>query len=169
MSSEPSDEDLMVRMQQGDHQAYQALYERWGGRVMNFLLRRTGSRPLAEDALQETWLRVFRYAGSYQAPRAFAPWLFRIAANAGHDARTPEPEVFELVGSYEQQPELRDRVARALHGLPAADRSLLLLNVEGFDSSEIGEMLGQRPGTVRQRLTRIRRRLQDELRGDLDA
>lgn len=159
----------MVRLQRGDHQSYQALYERWGGRVMNFLLRRTGSRVRAEDALQETWLRVFRYAGSYRPERPFAPWLFRIAANAGYDAREPEPECFELQGSYELQPELRDRVTRALHGLSPEDRRLLLLNVEGFDSTEIGGMIDQRPGTVRQRLTRIRRQLQEVLQGDLDA
>jgi len=159
----------MVRLQHGDHQAYQALYERWGGQVMNFLLRRTGSRIRAEDALQETWLRVFRYARSYQADRPFAPWLFRIAVRAGHDAYEPEPESFELAGSYEQQPELRDRVTRALHQLNAEDRRLLLLSVEGFDSTEIGGMLDQRPGTVRMRLTRIRRSLQESLQGDLDV
>ncbi len=159
----------MVRLQQGDHQAYQALYERWGGRVMDFLLRRTGSRARAEDALQETWLRVFRYAGGYQPDRPFAPWLFRIAVNAGHDAHEPEPEAFVLQASYEHDPELRDRVARALHGLSAEDRRLLLLSVEGFDSTEIGGMLDQRPGTVRMRLTRIRRHLQGILRGEPDA
>jgi RNA polymerase sigma-70 factor (ECF subfamily) len=168
MSQDPSDEDLMIRLQQGDRRAYQALYARWGARTMDFLLRRTGSRACAEDALQDTWLRVFRYARSYEPGRPFAPWLFGIAARAGHDAREPEAGAFSLTGSYEADPTLRDRVLRALHRLDPEDRRLLLLNVEGFDATEVGRMLGMRPGTVRQRLTRIRRHLQGVL-GEPDA
>ncbi|MFH1462937.1 MAG: RNA polymerase sigma factor [Pseudomonadota bacterium] len=158
----------MIRLQQGDRRAYQALYARWGARTLDFLLRRTGSRACAEDALQETWLRVFRYARSFEAGRPFPPWLFRIAARAGHDAREPEPDAFVQAGSYEADPVLRDRVLQALHGLDPEDRRLLLLNVEGFDATEIGEMSSMRPGTVRQRLTRVRRHLQGVL-GEPDA
>jgi len=169
MTNSESDEDLMVRLQQGDRHAYQMLYQRWSVPVMDFLLRRTGRRAQAEEALQETWLRVFRYARSYRAGRPFAPWLFRIAVHAGHDAREPYPDSFELQGSYVDRPELRDRVLGILHGLPADDRRLLLLKVQGFNASEIGEILDCRPGTVRMRLTRIRRHLQGELEEELDA
>jgi RNA polymerase sigma factor (sigma-70 family) len=160
-----SDEDLMAGIRAGDARAWQPLYDRWSGRLFDFLLRRTGSRAFAEEALQETWLRIHRYRRTFHPGRSFASWAFRIAANAGRDAREPDFESFALEGDYENRPDLRLSVLRALHDLEPADRRLFLLHVEGFDATEIGGMLDARPGTVRMQLSRVRLRLQAAIGG----
>jgi DNA-directed RNA polymerase specialized sigma24 family protein len=159
MQAVPTDEELMARVYAGSHAAYEELYARWYRPIFSFLLRRTGSRSKAEDALQETFLRLFRYRRRYQLGRPFRAWIFAIAANAGRDARRPEPEIFWLEGPGDSSPELRSILVSALHQLKAADRRLLLLAAEGFEGPEIAQMLDLRPGAVRMRLSRARERV----------
>lgn len=154
--SDETDAALMRRLQRDDTRAYDALYARWGAKVFQFLVRRTGSRLAAEDALQETWLRVYRYRGRYDPSRRFSAWLYTIAAHAGHDAREPELESFDWEPPTEAQSGLRNDVIRALHALDPDDRKLILLSIEGYTSVELGEMLELKPGTVRMRLKRAR-------------
>lgn len=160
-----TDEELMARVHAGSHAAYEELYRRWYRPIFSFLLRRTGSRSKAEDALQETFLRLFRHRKRYKLGRPFRAWIFAIAANAGRDARRPEPEVFQLEGSGDCSLEFRTSMISALHQLRPDDRRLLLLAVEGFSGPEIAEMLSKRQGTVRMRLSRARERMRDLLEG----
>jgi len=162
-SSEPGDSDLMVRLQGGDVSAYDALYARYSARVFQFLVRRTGSRLAAEEALQETWLRVFRFRHRYQPERRFSAWLYTIAAHAGHDAREPDFESFDWEPPTQDDVHLRDYVIRALHALEPEDRRVILLTIEGYTSVEVGEMLSMRAGTVRMRLKRARETMKAKL------
>ena len=153
----------MVRLKRGDASAYDALYGRWSARVFQFLVRRTGSRLAAEDALQETWLRVYRYRERYDPSRRFSAWLYTIAAHAGHDAREPEFESFDWEPPTEHDAHMRDDVIRALNALDPDDRKVILLTIEGYTSVEVGEMLQLRPGTVRMRLKRARETMNAKL------
>lgn len=161
--SDPSDSELMVSLQGGDHRAYEVLYARWSERLFHFLIRRAGSRTVAEEALQETWLRVYRYRHRYQPGRRFSAWLYTIAAHAGHDAREPDSESFDWEPPTRDQHHLRDYLVRALHSLSPTDRRAILLSLEGFSSAEIGEMLKIRPGTVRMRIKRAREHIKASL------
>jgi DNA-directed RNA polymerase specialized sigma24 family protein len=161
--SEPSDEDLMVLVQGGDRMAYDRLYDRWGDRTFGFLLRRTGQRQAAEEAQQETWLRVYRWRDRFDAARPFRPWLYTLAANAGRDAREPEPWHFELPSAPGDPMGLRDTLISALHLLDEQDRRILLLVIEGFNATEVGTMLAMQPPAVRMRLMRARRQLREAL------
>ena len=161
--SKLSDEALMVRLKGGDRLACTALYSRWRHRIFHFLVRRTGSVTLAEEALQDTWLRVYRSCHRYDPDRPFARWLFTLAARAGSDAREPQLEELDFEESYDDRPLLRTLVVQALHALDPVERRLVLLQVEGFSSREIGEMLELRPGAVRMRLNRARARLRASL------
>jgi len=153
----------MRRLQRGDRRAYDALYERWSAKVFQFPLRRAGSRLAAEDAMQETWLRVYRYRDRYKPERRFSAWLYTIAAHAGHDAREPELEAFDWEPPTSDDVHLRDDIIRALHTLDALDRRVILLIVEGYTSVEVGEMLQMRAGTVRMRLKRARATMRERL------
>ncbi len=155
----------MALVASGDRSAYEALYARWSPSTFTFLLRRTGSRARAEEALQETWLRIYRYRSSFQPGKKFAPWVFAIAANAGRDARRPEPGLLHLEGEASDETDLRDRLVAGLHHLDPIDRRLLLLAVQGFTSTEIGEMVQVNPGAVRMRLSRARASLREVLGG----
>jgi RNA polymerase sigma-70 factor (ECF subfamily) len=162
-----SDEALMERVQNGDRRAFEVLYGRWKDTLIRFLVRRTGSRSHAEDALQETFIRVYRHRNRYKSARPFKPWVYRIAANAGSDARRPDARLTELKGPVVAQlsdpAATRDLLMSALNMLNAMDRRILLLIIEGFNTTEVGEILGMRSGAVRMRLNRARQKLQREL------
>jgi RNA polymerase sigma-70 factor (ECF subfamily) len=163
MDEDPSDEELMASVGSGNREAYDRLYSRWRRPVFAFLVRRTGTRAAADDAFQDTWLRVYRSRATFDPRRKFKPWLFAIAAHAGIDAVTRDPLLLELAPEADEPENLRDLLSGALEALSPEDRRLLLLGAEGFDSREIGKMLDLQPGTVRVRLHRARQRVRAAL------
>jgi RNA polymerase sigma-70 factor (ECF subfamily) len=166
MDDDPrSDERLMTQVQAGDRRAYESLYARWRDRTFAFLFKRTGGRVEAEEAHQETWIRVYRWRARYDGQRPFKPWLYAIAANAGRDASRPRPELFLLEEQPGEPHGLRDLVVTALQMLEGEDRKVLLLTIEGFDAPEIATMLGTTPGAVRSRLHRVRERMRAAVGG----
>ncbi len=76
-----SDEALMQRFQQGDSAAFRVLLERHRGGVYNFVLRHVGNRTVAEDLLQDTFLRVVQGAHRFKLESKFTTWLYTIARN----------------------------------------------------------------------------------------
>ncbi len=175
--TDTTDAAMMVRLQDGDRRAYEELWSRWRHRIFQFLLRRTGSRQHAEDAFQRTWLKVYKYRQSYDPNRPFRSWLFRIAANAGSDARRADGDLFYLPpealedvrwATPRDSFEIRDLAAKALHALGVSDRRILLLTIEGFSSPEIAEMLDMNQATVRVRLHRARHTVRAAVGGPHD-
>lgn len=81
MAREESDENLMLRYQRGEVSAFETLLARHERPIFNFLLRSVGSRPVAEDLLQDTFLRVIKGAQKYQRQAKFTTWLYTIARN----------------------------------------------------------------------------------------
>src|SRR5436309_4616950 len=78
-----TDAELIDRVGQGDHGAFELLYKRYARSVFGLALRRLGDRGRAEDAVQETFASIWRSAGSYRADRGpGAPWLYAVARNA---------------------------------------------------------------------------------------
>lgn len=175
--TDTTDRAMMVRLQAGDRHAYEELWGRWRHRIFQFLLRRTGSRQHAEDAFQRTWLKVYKYRSSYDPSRPFRSWLYRIAANAGSDARRGDGDLFYLPpealddvrwATQRDAHEVRDLAAKALLSLGEEDRRILLLTVEGFTSPEIAEMLDMNQATIRVRLHRARHHVRSVLGGPHD-
>jgi RNA polymerase sigma-70 factor (ECF subfamily) len=81
VNREIADEALMVQYQQGDVRAFEVLLGRHRRPVYNFILRFVGSRDLAEDLMQETFLRVIKGAARYERKARFTTWLYTIARN----------------------------------------------------------------------------------------
>src|SRR5690348_18510278 len=90
-----TDAELIQRTGAGDHSAFEKLYQRYARPVFGLALRRLGDRGRAEDALQETFVSIWRSAGTYKPERGpGAPWLYGVARNAIVDrsrARTETP------------------------------------------------------------------------------
>src|SRR5262245_56797843 len=90
-----SDEELLVRVGDGDSKAFELLYRRYARPVLGLALRRLGDRGRAEDAVQETFASIWRSARSYDPQRGRgAPWLYAVARNAISDrgrARSEPP------------------------------------------------------------------------------
>src|SRR6478752_8858299 len=81
-SMDPVDErSLVARLRAGDTGAFDEVYDAYRPRVFAFLLRMTRSRTLAEDLLDETWLRLVRHAPRLLPDTRMGPWLFTVARN----------------------------------------------------------------------------------------
>jgi RNA polymerase sigma-70 factor (ECF subfamily) len=152
-------------------------------------LRMTRSEAEAEDLVQETYIRAFRFRHQFTPGTNLKAWLFRILTNTfinQYRRKAARPETTELddveesilyrhmrdvsPGSSSPDPEaelidstLSSEVKDALEALPEKFRTTLLLDVEGFSYKEIAEMLDIPIGTVMSRLHRGRKFLQKRL------
>jgi DNA-directed RNA polymerase specialized sigma24 family protein len=79
------DAELMARYGSGDERAAHEVYERFAGRVMTVALGMLGKRDQAEEVVQETLLKLYRSAASYDGSRPLNPWVHQIARNAAID------------------------------------------------------------------------------------
>jgi RNA polymerase sigma-70 factor (ECF subfamily) len=174
---------LVARLKAGDPAAFTAIYEAYRPRLFAFLVRLSRRRDVAEDLLEETWLRLVRRAGTLIDDARLAPWLFAVARNlyfswrwsrAVDDTRTsdldpswPAPERGHSPFEAAAQAELERRVEVALARLPLRDREVLLLvGVEGLTPSEAAAACGLSAVTLRARLHRARERLAVEMGAD---
>ncbi len=158
----------------GDGQVFDAVYARYRPGVFAFLARMTGRREVAEDLLQEVWLRLARSGASLAPGTDLGAWLFTVASNAARSHRrwqvvdfervrqalfvpkAQQVSPFEAVSATQAQRTLE----RALNALSPTDRELLLLvGVEGLTPAQASTALKVTPETLRQRLSRARARL----------
>ena len=152
------DAALAAACRAGDLHAYERLYSLHGARMKNLARNILGSSTDAEDAVQETFLKVQRSIAGFRGQSSFVTWTFRILVNTCYDARRSRLRKKEVSREEEQQhedaaprPELRAAVAhpslrlaleRAVAQLTRHQRDVFLLyEVEGFRHAEISEML----------------------------
>ena len=152
-------------------------------------LRMTRSEADAEDLVQETYIRAFRFKDQFTLGTNMKAWLFRILTNTfinTYRRKAAQPDVTDLDGvdefslyrrmaddraassSPDPEAELLSRVVDtevtdALAELPEKFRTTVLLDVEGFSYKEIAELVGVPIGTVMSRLHRGRKFLQQRL------
>lgn len=173
------DEALMEEVRAGNLTAFQALYDRHRRPVFSFLLRSLGDRRLAEDLLQETFLRVFTHRQTYRPAVLFRTWLFTIARNllidrfrqqvGGPGLEAGEiPETVPAPGPTPLQQaearELSERLGAAVLRLSPAQREVLLLSrFAGLSHEEIADVVGTSPEAVRVTLHRALQRLREFL------
>lgn len=162
-----SDGSLLSRIAERDFEAFETLYRRYARPVYALALRRLRDRGRAEDATQETFVAIWRAAGSYVPERgAGSRWLFTVARNAivDHGRRASRTQLDASAMLHEvEAPEPRPdsaaeeawfafRVHTAVAGLPERERVPLELAYWGGRSqSEIAEHLGLPLGTVKTR------------------
>ena len=167
-----SELELVRHVREGDAAAFDMVYSMFNVRLFGFLARLARSRDIAEDLLEETWLRFVRHASRLDAETSLGPWLFTVARNVHVSycrARALEDayplETLELwpagVGAspFEQTAtsELERRLEAALATLPAPFREVLLLvGVEGLRPIDAAKVCGITPEALRQRLSRAR-------------
>ena len=164
--------DVVLRLRAGEADAFDQLHAAFNARLFSFLARLSRRRDVAEDLLEETWLRVVASAARLRDDTRLAPWLFTIARNLYSSyCRTRmldtaavtslslwpvlavAPSPFEATAANE----LARRVESALASLPATYReALLLVASEGLTPSEAATVCGVRPEAMRQRLSRAR-------------
>jgi RNA polymerase sigma-70 factor (ECF subfamily) len=150
--------------------------------LYSFLVRLSRRREIAEDLLEETWLRFVMNASRLHPETELGAWLFTVARNLHVSycrSRVIEEGSFGSMGLWPLSPprpspfeeavatELDRRLERALAVLPARHReALLLMAVEGFSAAEAAGVCGGTPEAMRQRLSRARAMLARALEHD---
>ena len=81
-----TNEELLARYQSLDSDAFDLFFERNHSLVFNYLLSRLKNRPEAEEAFQQTFLRIHRYIQSYDPAQNAVGWVFTIARNVSFDS-----------------------------------------------------------------------------------
>jgi len=153
--SNPEDAALAAACQAGDLHAYERLYRSQGARMRNLARNLLGSPSDAEDAVQETFMKVQRSIASFRGQSSFVTWTFRILVNTCHDLRRSRMRRKEFVPEEREgaampvearapggHPSLKLALERAIAALTQHQRDVFLLyEVEGFHHAEIAAML----------------------------
>jgi len=181
-----AEQTLVDGIRSGEAAAFSTVHAEFNTRLFSFLLRLSRQRDVAEDLLEETWLRFVSHADRLRPDTKLAPWLFTVARNLFISHR--RARAFEdtqssgLIGLWPSGPppmspfeeaaanETERRIEEALNALPAAYREVLLLvGVEGFRPIEAAAICGITPEACRQRLSRARALLNDRLADGVTA
>lgn len=173
---------LVRRLRAGDTTAFDEIYDAFNRRLFSFLWRMAKNRDVAEDLVEETWLRLVSSAEDLYAETDLAAWLFTVARNLYVSycrSRTREQSyTADLIllwpGEISQSPfdlaslnEFGARVEAAVVELPARYREVILLvGVEGLRPADAATVCGISPDALRQRLSRARALLVQRLNND---
>ena len=165
---------LAHRFAAGDPHAVRELYAHYAGPVFTVVVSRLSDRRLAEEAVQEVFVKAWRAAGRFDPTRDLGPWLYEIARNTAADLarrerRRPVTTTLPAGAAAADLPDLADAWERwevrcALRDLAGDERELLrLVHYVGLSQPDIADRLGVPLGTVKSRVHRAHRRLAGSL------
>lgn len=185
-----SDDELVRRVQQGNGEAFEELVRRYERKVYNIAYRLLGNEEDAAEALQDTFLRAYRFIPKFKFKSSFYTWLYRIATNVSltklRRRRTQEtvsldepvkdtdhlmheiPDTDSTPEEAFQQKRLRERLQKAVESLPEDYRAVVVLrDLEGLTNEEVSKILKLSIPAVKSRLHRGRMALREKLAGYL--
>jgi RNA polymerase sigma-70 factor, ECF subfamily len=182
------DVGLVERLRAGDESAFVELVRRYQPRLLRLAEATVGSRAVAEEACQDTWLAVVRGVDRFEGRSSFKTWLFRVLLNRARTSASREQragradsdvvEHFDATGAWADPPvpwadqvddrlvaeRLAHRVHDLLPALPDQQRQVVVLrDVEGLDPAEVASLLGITDGNQRVLLHRGRAKLRELL------
>ena len=192
--SHDADAALMLRVKEGDREAFEALVDKYKQPVMNMIYRTLPDATEAEDLAQHVFIQVYKSAHRYQVTAKFSTWIFTIARNLCLNEirrRTRHPADSLDAGSTEgdEQPalqyadtkafsppdalvhgELEEKIESAVQALPEKQRTALLLcRQEEVSYEEIAEILGCSLSATKSLIHRARETLKQQLKPYLQS
>jgi len=175
---QPSDRELVAALRRGDPRAVDAVFAREHGRILSYLTRMAGRRDLAEDLLQETFLRLVKHAQRLTEDTQLEHWLLTVARNLCRSqfrsgaverarnsqlARLPPQPSASAQDSLEHKEQWL-RLEAALQMLSFEHREvLILLVVEALPQASVAVLLGLSHDALRQRFSRAKKQLAQQL------
>ena len=177
--AEPTDKELVKRVQKGDLAAFDMLFARYQSKILNLISRYVRDPEEVQDVAQEAFIKAYRALPKFRGESAFYTWLYRIAINTAKNhlvarsRRPPASDVDVEDADYRddadalrdlEDPEsamareqLRNTILTAIDDLPDELRSALTLReFEGLSYEQIAQVLDCPVGTVRSRIFRAR-------------
>lgn len=157
-------------------QKLRELVSAYQAELLRFCYVRMQDRMLAEDAVQETFMKAYRRLPMYRDDGHEKAWLYRIALNVCRDMlrsgwfrrinRHITPELLPEESSPPDDEEIA--LSMAIHSLPEKSREVVLLYYyQNFTVTEIAHILSIRQSSVSERLQRARAQLKEMLKGDM--
>jgi RNA polymerase sigma-70 factor (ECF subfamily) len=181
---DPPDSELIERLRRDDLDALGVLFERYRDRVFRTALVIVRDPAVAEDILQDCFLKVYANAHRIDIERPLAPWLYRVTVNLsytwlsrGKNHRTSIETVVDLLVSpmrqapdrLTEQTELRQIVRKAISDLSIDQRVVIVLYyLNGLNLQDIAEILDLPIGTVKSRLYYARENLRGKLGSNMN-
>ena len=182
---EDDEADCVRRARGGDSKAFDTLIARYAPRLYTHIYRMVGQREEAEDLVQETFLRAYRYFASYDRARPFRTWIYAIATNTAlnairarkrggtavslddEDREGASPERAAIGPDARESAAIGDlnaQLAAAVRRLPALPAALVHMHYfEGMAIREAAEACGMTEATAKVALHRARKRLREWL------
>ncbi|MDD4204783.1 MAG: sigma-70 family RNA polymerase sigma factor [Candidatus Delongbacteria bacterium] len=178
-----TDEELMLRFQNGDEDSYSELVERYKNKLMNHIFYYMKDRESAEDIVQDTFDRVYLNKEKYKEIAKVSTWIYTIAINLAKTAlsRSGKMNSFSITGKdgendYEIKDkhsstdrdvlknELSDIIMSSIDSLEEKFREIVMLrDIDEMSYEEIAALLQIPTGTVKSRLNRARLNLRDAI------
>lgn len=168
------DRRLAAACAAGDTKIFEELYQRFGERMKSIAWNHLGNRSDAEDAVQETFLKIHRAAKTYSGEASFSTWAFRILVNTCYDVLRKRRRRIEEE-QFDEAPETIERTApsvdeakrmtlrKLLGDLPEQRRTVFtLFEIEGLSHAEIAEILGISEGNSKWILFATKKELQEK-------
>ncbi len=179
-----ADWPVIEAVREGDAYAFRELVDRHGPWIRGVVFAVLTDGSLLDDAMQQVWVQVWRRVGELRDPRAWRPWIARLARNVAldygrrvsrdrrrrrrQDAAAGMPLTAEDGEQVATRAERQVAVLRAVRALPALYREpFVLRHINGWGYREIAEVLGIPIDTVETRLVRARRLLREALENRL--
>lgn len=171
------EQQLLKDCLKGDVHAQKRLYEKYARKMFGVCLRYAGDQPMAEDFMQEGFIRVFANLKKYRMEGSFEGWIRRIMINTSLEIlrkkdifryASPLDNDFEVCDQAEEGEDVpdTDALVRLIQAMPAGFRAVFnLYVVENCSHKEIGQMLGISEGTSKSQYARARAWLQKRLKG----
>ncbi len=176
-----SDEALMLRVRDGDHDAFGELLNRYERQLFVFFLRQFGDEEAARDYVMDTFLRVYRAASRYEPKAKFSTYIYQIARNlAINESRKLQFRRTESLDEIKEDGgvqiagdaldpeavlELRERqalVQEALRQLPEDQRTILILvEYQDLTYERVSQIMGCSIGTIKSRMHRARQKIRE--------
>lgn len=169
-----SDNELMLKVKDGDLDKLGLLFERYKRLLFTFFYRMNHDEELSEDLVQNVFIRVLKYRYTFRGSGAFKVWLFHIARNEIYDhhrkdksgIRVSLEETHEIISQYNEDELARHRddnvslLKMAIEKLDTEKREIIMLSkIDGIRYKEIGEILDCSEGAVKTKVFRALREL----------